>query len=99
LTPGVPVALFGEATDPEDGAAACEELVWNVSIGHNSHGHPARTLTGCEQSFTPDLADHASTSAEERLFYAIELSYTDHGGADGEAALTARQGITVAVAR
>jgi cytochrome c len=99
LSAGVPVILQGEGSDPEDGAAPCEELRWTISLGHNAHAHPDLTLTGCAPTFTPALGAHAGSGPGERLFYAIELSYTDHGGPGGEAALTARHGRTVDVAR
>ena len=95
LPPGSTVTLVGEGNDPEDGDAACGELTWNISLGHNAHAHPITTLTGCNATFVADLGDHASAAASDRLFYAIELVYTDHGGPSGEAPLTARQGIRV----
>jgi PKD repeat protein len=95
LASGAPVTLTGDGFDPEDGAADCAELVWSVSLGHNSHAHPTQTLTGCEVSFVPDARNHALTG--EYLFYAIELSYTDHGGPGGEPPLTARKGISLDV--
>jgi glucose/arabinose dehydrogenase len=90
--PGTSVTLEGYASDPEDGDAACEELVWNVSLGHNAHAHPIATLNGCTATFTAELGDHGTTEGSAYLFYAIELVYTDHGGPDGEAPLSARQG-------
>lgn len=95
LANGSTVTLQGEAHDPEDGDAACSELVWNVSLGHNTHSHPITSLTGCSASFVADLGDHESAASTDLLFYAIELVYTDHGGPDGEASLTAREGIRV----
>lgn len=98
LTAGVPFTLQGEGSDPEDGVAACEELVWTVSLGHNAHAHPELTLSGCSPVFTPAPGDHGAAPGEV-VFYAIELAYTDHGGPNGEAPLTARQGRTVDVVR
>ena len=95
LADGSTVTLEGEGHDPEDGDAACDELVWNVSLGHNTHAHPITTLTGCSATFVADLGDHRDASPTDLLFYAIELVYTDHGGPDGEAPLTAREGIRV----
>jgi cytochrome c len=95
LANGSTVTLQGEGHDPEDGDAACSELVWNVSLGHNTHSHPITTLSGCSASFVADLGDHGDAAPTDRLFYAIELVYTDHGGPDGEAPLTARQGISL----
>ncbi len=98
LVPGGGTLLEGWGHDPEDGDAACDELVWNIGLGHNAHTHPVTSLTGCSVTFVPDLGDHGDTDRSERLFYGIELVYTDHGGPHGEAPLTARQGITVDVA-
>ncbi len=99
LGAGSSVTLSGWGNDPEDGDAACEELVWNVSLGHNAHAHPVATLTGCTTTFTPELGDHGSTEGSEHLFYAIELVYTDHGGPNGEAPLSARKGLRLDAAR
>jgi glucose/arabinose dehydrogenase len=103
LTPALGTVLFsggeylltGEGFDAEDGAAPCEELVWTISLGHNAHAHPTETLTGCSAAFVPDTANHGVSG--EYLFYAVELSYTDHGGPGGEPALTARKGIRLEV--
>jgi glucose/arabinose dehydrogenase len=95
LANGSTVSLVGEGHDPEDGDAACDELLWNISLGHNTHSHPITTLSGCHASFVADLGDHADAASTDVLFYAIELVYTDHGGPDGEALLTAREGIRV----
>lgn len=96
---GVSVTLQGDGFDPEDGPAPCAELTWTVSLGHNAHAHPDLTLTGCNPTFTPSVQDHGSAAVGEVLFYAIELSYTDHGGPNGEAPLTARKGRTVDLVR
>ncbi|HLV66944.1 MAG TPA: ThuA domain-containing protein [Polyangiaceae bacterium] len=93
VAPGGTVVLQGEAIDPEDGVAACEELVWNVSLGHNAHAHPFETLSGCTASFVADSGEHGAST--DVTFYAVELVYTDHGGANGEPPLTARHGIRV----
>jgi glucose/arabinose dehydrogenase/type 1 glutamine amidotransferase len=90
LARGVEVLLRGEGSDAEDGNAKCDELVWNVSLVHNTHAHPVATLSGCEARFVPDVAGHES---EGLLAYVVELVYTDHGGSAGEPALSAREGI------
>ncbi len=43
----------------------------------------------------PELGDHAGSPG--LLFYAVELSYTEHGGANGEAPLTARRGLELEI--
>jgi glucose/arabinose dehydrogenase len=99
IYPGSVITLQGEGTDAEDGTAACGELVWNVSLGHNTHAHPLMTLSGCSATFLADLGDHASSASSDHLFYAVELVYTDHGGASGEAPLSAREGLRLDAAR
>lgn len=90
-----PIALVGEGSDPEDGIAPCDELVWNIGLVHNTHAHPLGSTRGCEATFTPDIEDHSADAA--RLSYAIELVYTDRGGPLGEAPLVGRQGIELDV--
>lgn len=89
--PGRPLDLSGEASDPEDGPARCEDLEWTVSLGHNTHAHPLATLSGCEATFVPERSTHSNEPGLE--FYAIELVYTDRGGPRGEPPLTAREGL------
>lgn len=93
VTEGSTVMLRGLATDMQDGKARCADLVWDVRLGHNAHAHPFNVLHGCEVSFTAGLLGHESGT----LFYAVELRYTDAGGASGEPPLTGRQGIRINV--
>ncbi|MDG4772293.1 ThuA domain-containing protein [Solwaraspora sp. WMMD792] len=72
-------------TDPEDGAIDCERVEVSFVLGHDEHGHPQTTTTGCTGNLpTPaDGADHAGSY----LFGGISASYTDLGGG-GQPALT-----------
>lgn len=90
LVRGADLVLRGEAVDAEDGAARCEELVWTVSLVHNTHAHPVATLAGCEAHFVPDVAGHQDA---ELLAYLVEVAYVDHGGPEGEPPLTGRESI------
>jgi hypothetical protein len=91
IAPGTPLVLRGRAVDDRDGVAPCEELVWDVRLGHNAHAHPWRTDTGCEVTFGAALpGSHAGSSG---LFLAVELRYTDHGGPNDAAPLTGRDSI------
>jgi glucose/arabinose dehydrogenase len=94
FTEGDMVTLRGEATDFEDGVADCDDLTWDIRLGHNAHSHPFALLHGCEVTFRASPIAHDSSTG---LFYAVELSYTDKGGPGGEPALTARQGIRIRV--
>ncbi|WFE29746.1 ThuA domain-containing protein [Solwaraspora sp. WMMD791] len=73
-------------TDPEDGTIDCSRLEVTFVLGHDEHGHPQTTTTGCTGNLpTPaDGADHAGSY----LFGGISASYTDLG-AGGQPALTA----------
>jgi hypothetical protein len=72
-------------TDPEDGAIDCGRVAVTFVLGHDTHGHPISSTTGCSGVFqTPaDGADHAGGY----LYGAISASYTDTG-ANGQPALT-----------
>jgi PKD repeat protein len=72
-------------TDPEDGAIDCSRVTVTFVLGHDTHGHPVSSTTGCSGVFqTPaDGADHAGGY----LYGAISASYTDTG-ANGQPALT-----------
>jgi cytochrome c len=94
---GMEVQLVGHATDAEDGDAACEDLVWDIRTGHNSHAHPATSIEGCDAHFSADLGSHADASG--RVFYAIELSYKDKGASGGVPSLTGRAQIEIEVER
>jgi glucose/arabinose dehydrogenase len=88
------VELRGEASDVEDGAIACDDLLWDVRLGHNAHSHPLFSLRGCETQFRAFLGGH---DEQGTLFFAVELTYTDEGGAGGEPSLTGRDGIRINV--
>ena len=91
---GTTVTLIGEAADAEDGTARCIDLVWDIRLGHNSHSHPINVLSGCEVTFRALPTGHDGAT---RLFYAVELTYTDKGGPGGEPALTGRDSILINV--
>jgi len=88
------VDLRGEVTDLEDGTIPCGDLAWDIRLGHNAHSHPLFSLFGCEPRFRAFLGGH---DAQGTLFFAVELRYTDKGGAGGEPALTGRDGIRIIV--
>jgi len=88
------VHLLGEASDPEDGEVACEDLVWDVRLGHNAHAHPLFSLTGCTPQFRAFLGGHGEQGT---LFFSVELLYEDRGGPNGEPSLTGRDSIRINV--
>jgi glucose/arabinose dehydrogenase len=88
------VDLRGEVSDLQDGNIDCGDLVWDVRLGHNAHSHPLFALTGCETRFRAFLGGH---DEQGTLFFAVELTYTDRGGPNGEPELTGRDSIRINV--
>lgn len=75
LRDGVEVELRGSAIDDAGEVLACEQLVWELRLGHNSHSHPAIEVAEvCEAKFTPSSQGHGQ---DRGLFYVLELSATD----------------------
>jgi cytochrome c len=102
LTIGAPPAGgvfdFGDAvnfsvsvSDAEDGAAGtidCSRVTVQAILGHDSHGHPLDQSTGCTARVQTTLS--SGHGENDNIFYVIEASYTDRGGAGGAAPLTGR---------
>lgn len=83
-------------TDPEDGEIDCDRVTVTFVLGHDEHGHPQTSTTGCTGTLpTPiDGADHAGGY----LFGGISASYTDLG-ANGQPPLTAVAQATIQLRR
>ncbi|MFE7709292.1 PQQ-dependent sugar dehydrogenase [Streptomyces sp. NPDC057486] len=64
--------------DPEDGATPdCAKAAWTFGLGHNQHGHPVNSGTGCTGGVaTPTDAGHGDT---ENVFGVLGITYTDKG--------------------
>ncbi|MDH6228778.1 glucose/arabinose dehydrogenase [Streptomyces sp. MJP52] len=84
---------FGDAipykvtvTDPEDGAIDCSRVKVTFIVGHDSHGHPQTSATGCEGRLQT-LAD-GEHDPNANIFGVVDAEYTDKG-AGGQPALTA----------
>ncbi|WP_052412383.1 PQQ-dependent sugar dehydrogenase [Streptomyces mutabilis] len=72
-------------TDPEDGAVDCAKVKVTFIIGHDSHGHPQTSATGCSGTLQT-LAD-GEHDPNANIFGVIDAEYTDNG-AGGQPALT-----------
>ncbi|BCJ63731.1 ThuA domain-containing protein [Polymorphospora rubra] len=72
-------------TDPEDGTIDCSRVEVSFVLGHDEHGHPQGSTTGCS-GVVPSPADGAD-HAGSYLYGGISASYTDLGG-NGQPALT-----------
>ncbi|GGW99100.1 glycosyl hydrolase [Streptomyces malachitofuscus] len=84
---------FGDAipfkvtvTDPEDGTIDCAKVKVTFIIGHDSHGHPQTSATGCTGTLQT-LAD-GEHDPNANIFGVVDAEYTDKG-AGGQPALTA----------
>jgi glucose/arabinose dehydrogenase len=83
---------FGDAipfkvtvTDPEDGTIDCTKVKVTFIVGHDSHGHPQTSTTGC-QGTLQTLAD-GEHDPNANIFGVLDAEYTDKGAA-GQPALT-----------
>ena len=69
---GTSIALLGSAVDAQKNPIPCEDLVWGIRLGHNSHSHPIGEIQGkCSVRFVPDVSGHEDA---EELFYVLELT-------------------------
>jgi cytochrome c len=75
-------------TDPEDGTVDCSTVTIQAILGHDTHGHPLDQYHGCAAKVQTTLS--SGHSEGDNIFYVIEASYTDRGGAGGSGALTGR---------
>jgi glucose/arabinose dehydrogenase len=83
-TNGAPFA-FGDTvpytitvTDPEDGTINCARVTLTYVLGHDSHGHPITSRTGCSGSLVVPADGEHDTAAN--LFAVFDAEYTDNGG-------------------
>ncbi|MFJ3440929.1 PQQ-dependent sugar dehydrogenase [Streptomyces sp. NPDC086081] len=83
---------FGDAipfkvtvTDPEDGTIDCTKVKVTFIVGHDSHGHPQTSATGCSGTLRT-LAD-GEHDPNANIFGVVDAEYTDKG-ASGQPALT-----------
>jgi cytochrome c len=75
-------------TDPEDGTVACGSVILQAILGHDTHGHPLDQTIGCTGTVTTTLSSGHSDG--DNVFYVLEATYTDKGGAGGSNPLTGR---------
>ncbi|HEX6682134.1 MAG TPA: ThuA domain-containing protein [Candidatus Limnocylindrales bacterium] len=79
-------------SDPEDGPIDCGRVQVTFVLGHDSHGHPGSTATGCSGTL-PTLVSDASHGGN--VFGIVSASYTDLGGPGGVPPLTKIDQVTV----
>jgi PKD repeat protein len=70
-------------TDPEDGTVDCSDVTVAYVLGHDQHGHPESTATGCSGTLTTSAdGEH---DADANIFGVVNAGYTDAGGLEGTA--------------
>ncbi|MFJ1877041.1 PQQ-dependent sugar dehydrogenase [Streptomyces sp. KS_5] len=82
---GAAIPFKVTVTDPEDGTIDCSKVKVNFIVGHDSHGHPQTSATGCTGTLQT-LAD-GEHDPNANIFGVIDAEYTDKGG-NGQPALT-----------
>ncbi|WP_257155893.1 PQQ-dependent sugar dehydrogenase [Streptomyces sp. Ru87] len=85
FTFGDEVPFEVKVTDPEDEEIDCSKVEIHHVLGHDSHGHPITSATGC--SGTLKTSADAEHDPNANIFGVFNASYTDNG-ADGQRALT-----------
>ncbi len=75
-------------SDPEDGTADCSQVTVQAILGHDEHGHPLDQYHGCTAQVQTTLS--SGHSEGDNIFYVLEASYTDKGGAGGADPITGR---------
>ncbi|GGM05299.1 discoidin domain-containing protein [Dactylosporangium sucinum] len=76
---------FGDAvpfqvsvTDPEDGTIDCSRVAVNFVLGHDQHGHPITSTTGCTGVLQTSASSEHNPS--DNIFGVVDAAYTDRGG-------------------
>ncbi|MER6346080.1 PQQ-dependent sugar dehydrogenase [Streptomyces sp. NPDC001532] len=83
---GAAIPFRVTVTDPEDGTIDCSKVKVSFIVGHDSHGHPQTSATGCTGTLQT-LAD-GEHDPNANIFGVVDAEYTDKG-ANGQPALTA----------
>ncbi|MFJ3581982.1 PQQ-dependent sugar dehydrogenase [Streptomyces sp. NPDC090127] len=86
IDPGAAVPFRVTVTDPEDGTIDCAKVKVTFIVGHDSHGHPQTSATGC--SGTVQTIADGEHDPNANIFGVWDAEYTDKG-ANGQPALTA----------
>ncbi|MGY0065310.1 PQQ-dependent sugar dehydrogenase [Streptomyces sp. QTS137] len=82
---GAAIPFAVTVTDPEDGTVDCSKVKVSFIVGHDSHGHPQTSATGCTGTLQT-LAD-GEHDPNANIFGVIDAEYTDKG-ANGQPELT-----------
>ncbi|HEY1179776.1 MAG TPA: PQQ-dependent sugar dehydrogenase [Phytomonospora sp.] len=72
-------------TDPEDGTIDCARVTMTYVLGHDQHGHPISSKTGCTGTIAVPVDGEHDDAAN--IFGVWDAEYTDNG-ANGQPPLT-----------
>jgi type 1 glutamine amidotransferase/PKD repeat protein len=75
---GDTVAFRAVVQDAEDQTVDCSRVAISYILGHDSHGHPLASTTGCQGTIT--TASDSGHDANANIVGVINASYTDNGG-------------------
>jgi glucose/arabinose dehydrogenase/PKD repeat protein len=89
---GAAIPFKVTVTDPEDGAIDCSKVKVTFIVGHDSHGHPQTSATGCSGTLRT-LAD-GEHDPNANIFGVIDAEYTDKGAGSQPALTTHDQHVT-----
>ncbi|MEC4018709.1 carbohydrate-binding protein [Streptomyces sp. H27-D2] len=85
FTFGDEVPFKVKVTDPEDGTIDCAKIKVTHILGHDSHGHPVTSATGCSGTIKTSADGEHDPNAN--IFGVFDAEYTDKG-ANGQPPLT-----------
>ncbi|WP_405407924.1 PQQ-dependent sugar dehydrogenase [Streptomyces decoyicus] len=85
FTFGDEVPFKVKVTDPEEGTVDCAKVKVTHILGHDSHGHPVTSATGCSGVIKTSADSEHDPNAN--VFGVFDAEYTDKG-ANGQPALT-----------
>ncbi|MGW2330489.1 PQQ-dependent sugar dehydrogenase [Streptomyces sp. NPDC001700] len=85
FTFGDEVPFKVKVTDPEDRKIDCAKVKVTHVLGHDSHGHPITSATGCSGTLKTSADSEHDPNAN--IFGVFDAEYTDNGGG-GQPSLT-----------
>jgi hypothetical protein len=85
FTFGDEVPFKVKVTDPEDRKIDCTKVKVTHVLGHDSHGHPITSATGCSGTLKTSADSEHDPNAN--IFGVFDAEYTDNGGG-GQPSLT-----------
>jgi len=79
FTDGDSVSYQVTVTDQEDTTVDCAKVQVSFVLGHDNHGHPLSSTSGCSGTIRAGLDGHGEGA---NIFGVLTFSYTDQGASD-----------------